>query len=178
MRPAAGIPRPKRKALYAMRVEEAAYGRSSIKLLDRLDKLARWYEAARRYTSERNVYERALAILARSATGKRPAARSARCVESRVPSGSSRSTASKAPDTGGTFNAGSAGAPVFTERHATACAARPRWARALAIIDANQPANQQLRGEVLIDLGDWYLVTNTLRRAYDTYADALEIAGQ
>src|SRR6185369_5518791 len=56
-----------KEALYAMRVEEAAYGRSSIKLLDRLDKLARWYESARRYTSERNVYERALGILAKSA---------------------------------------------------------------------------------------------------------------
>jgi hypothetical protein len=33
-----------KESLYAMRVEEAAYGRSSVKLLDRLDKLARWYE--------------------------------------------------------------------------------------------------------------------------------------
>jgi hypothetical protein len=29
-----------------------------------------------------------------------------------------------------------------------------------------------LRGQVLTDLGDWYLVTNSIRRAYDTYADA------
>ena len=50
-----------------MRVEEAAYGRSSVKLLDRLDKLARWYEAERRYTTERSVYDRALNILTRSA---------------------------------------------------------------------------------------------------------------
>src|SRR3954463_319624 len=56
-----------KESMYAMRVEEAAYGRSSIKLLGRLDKLARWYEAARRYTSERNIYERSLAILQRGA---------------------------------------------------------------------------------------------------------------
>jgi hypothetical protein len=56
-----------KESLYAMRVEEAAYGRNSIKLLDRLDKLAVWYESARRYTSERNIYERALGILAKSA---------------------------------------------------------------------------------------------------------------
>src|SRR5688572_10847800 len=56
-----------KESLYAMRVEEAAYGRSSVKLLVRLDKLARWYEAQRRYTTERNIYERALSILTRAA---------------------------------------------------------------------------------------------------------------
>ena len=64
-----------KESLYAMRVEEAAYGRSSIKLLDRLDKLARWYEGDRRYTSERNVYERSLAILQKGAPRERPAQR-------------------------------------------------------------------------------------------------------
>jgi hypothetical protein len=29
-----------------------------------------------------------------------------------------------------------------------------------------------MRGEVLTDLGDWYLISNALRRAYDSYADA------
>ena len=71
-------PDAEKEALYAMRVEEAAYGRSSIKLLDRLDRLARWYESARRYTSERNVYERALGILA-NARPKRSAAGFACC---------------------------------------------------------------------------------------------------
>src|SRR3954470_24091567 len=52
-----------KESAYALRVEEAAYGRSSVKLLDRLDKLARWYEGTRRYTTERAVYDRALAIL-------------------------------------------------------------------------------------------------------------------
>ena len=60
-------PEAEKEALYALRIEEAAYGRTSIKLLDRLDKLARWYEADRRYTSERNTYERALAILQKNA---------------------------------------------------------------------------------------------------------------
>src|SRR6187551_1591458 len=55
-----------KEAGYALRVEEAAYGRNSVKLLDRLDKLARWFENDRRYTSERNTYERSLAILQKS----------------------------------------------------------------------------------------------------------------
>ena len=62
-------PEAEKEALYALRIEEAAYGRTSIKLLDRLDKLARWYEADRRYTSERNTYERAIAILQKNAPG-------------------------------------------------------------------------------------------------------------
>jgi hypothetical protein len=44
---------------------------------------------------------------------------------------------------------------------------------ALAIIDANTTPNEQMRGEVLTDLGDWYLISsNSTRRAYDTYAQA------
>ena len=49
---------------------------------------------------------------------------------------------------------------------------------ALRVIDANTPVDQQLRGEVLTDLGDWYLVSNAPRRAYDTYADAWKSLAQ
>ncbi len=107
-------PEAEKEALYAMRVEEAAYGRSSIKLLNRLDKLARWYESARRYTSERNVYERALGILAKSAPENdlrrvpplRGIARSFRLEAFYGVEGA---------DTGSTFNSGNAGAPVFSD---------------------------------------------------------------
>jgi tetratricopeptide (TPR) repeat protein len=159
-----------KESLYAMRVEEAAYGRSSIKLLNRLDKLALWYEAARRYTSERGVYERALGILARSAPENdlrrvpplRGIARSFRLEASYGAEGA---------DTGATFNAGNSAAPVFSD------ATQQRRGEsslntALSIIDANQPVNEQLRGLVLIDLGDWFLVSNATRRAYESYADA------
>jgi len=153
-----------------MRVEEAAYGRSSIKLLDRLDKLARWYEAARRYTSERNVYERALGILAKSAPENdlrrvpplRGIARSFRLESFYGVEGA---------DTGATFNSGNAGAPVFSDGTQQR-RGESSLNTALGIIDANQPPNQQLRAEVLIDLGDWFLVSNAMRRAFECYADA------
>jgi len=159
-----------KESLYAMRVEEAAYGRSSVKLLDRLDKLARWYENDHRYTSERNIYERSLSILTRAAPENdlrrvgplRGIARSFRLELFYGVEGA---------DTGGTFNSGAVGAPVFGEgtqqRRGEAT-----LVTALSVIDSNAPVNHQLRGEVLTDLGDWYLVTNALRRAYDTYADA------
>jgi tetratricopeptide (TPR) repeat protein len=159
-----------KESLYAMRVEEAAYGRSSVKLVPRLDKLARWYEAERRYTSERNVYERSLAILQRHAPENdlrrvgplRGIARAFRLEAFYGVEGA---------DTGSTFNAGASGAPVFTDgtqqrRGESALTA------ALAVVDANTPVDQQVRGAVLADLGDWYLVSNALRRAYDTYAQA------
>ena len=163
-------PDAEKEALYAMRVEEAAYGRSSIKLLNRLDKLARWYESARRYTSERNVYERALGILAKSAPENdlrrvpplRGIARSFRLEAFYGVEGA---------DTGTTFNAGNAGAPVFSDGTQQRRGESSLNA-ALSIIDANKPANEQLRGEVLIDLGDWFLISNSMRRAFDSYADA------
>ena len=43
---------------------------------------------------------------------------------------------------------------------------------ALEIINSNTPVNEQMRGEVLTDLGDWYLVSNAAKRAYDSYAEA------
>jgi tetratricopeptide (TPR) repeat protein len=158
-----------KESLYAMRVEEAAYGRSSVKLLDRLDKLARWYEAERRYTTERSVYDRALAILTKGAPENdlrrigplRGIARSYRLELFYGVEGA---------DTGGTFNT-NAGAPVFGEGTQQR-RGESSLTTALAVLDANAPLNQQLRGEVLADLGDWYLVTNALRRAYDAYAEA------
>ena len=163
-------PDAEKEALYAMRVEEAAYGRSSIKLLNRLDRLARWYESARRYTSERNVYERALGILAKSTPENdlrrvpplRGIARSFRLESFYGVEGA---------DTGTTFNAGNAGAPVFSDGTQQR-RGETSLNTALSIIDANKPTNEQLRGEVLIDLGDWFLVSNSMRRAFDSYADA------
>jgi tetratricopeptide (TPR) repeat protein len=159
-----------KESMYAMRVEEAAYGRASIKLLDRLDKLARWYEAARRYTSERNVYERALGILAKNA----PENDLRRVAPLRGIARSFRLEAFygvEGADTGATFNSGNTGAPVFSDGTQQR-RGESSLNSALAIIDANSPPNEQLRGEVLTDLGDWFLVSNSARRAYDSYAAA------
>ena len=162
-------PEAEKESLYALRVEEAAYGRSSVKLLNRLDKLARWYEEDRRYTTERAVYERAIALLARSAPENDPR---------RVPMlrGIARSFRLESfygvegADTGSSFNMGT-GAPTFADgtiqrRGEAALTA------ALAIVDGNQPVDQRMRGEVLTDLGDWHLVANSFRRAYESYTEA------
>jgi tetratricopeptide (TPR) repeat protein len=159
-----------KESLYAMRVEEAAYGRSSVKLLDRLDKLARWYENDRRYTSERNIYERSLAILQKAAPENdlrnvgplRGIGRSFRLESFYGVEGA---------DNGSTFNAGGNGAPVFGEG-AQQRRGESTLTAALGVIDANNPVNLQMRGEVLTDLGDWFLISNALRRAYDNYAEA------
>jgi tetratricopeptide (TPR) repeat protein len=159
-----------KESMYAMRVEEAAYGRNSIKLLNRLDKLAVWYEGARRYTSERNIYERALGILAKTAPENdlrrvgplRGIARSFR-LESFY--------GAEGADNGATFNSGNTGAPVFADGTQQR-RGESALASALEIIDGNAPINEQMRGEVLTDLGDWFLVSNALRRAYDSYAEA------
>jgi len=163
-------PESEKESLYAMRVEEAAYGRSSIKLLGRLDKLARWYEDGRRYTSERNIYERSLAILGKTEDPNdlqrieplRGIARSFRLEAFYGVEGA---------DTGATFNAGNNGAPVFADGSQQR-RGESSLTTALAIIDAHSPPDLALRGQVLTDLGDWYLVANATRRSYDSYAEA------
>jgi len=164
-------PEAEKEALYALRVEEAAYGRTSVKLLGRLDKLARWYEADRRYTTERSVYERSLAILQKSATENdvrkvgplRGIARSFRLEAFYGVEG--------ADTGGGTFNSGNNGAATFAPEGPQQRRGESTLTSALAILDANEPVDQQLRGEVLTDLGDWYLIGNALRRSYESYAD-------
>jgi tetratricopeptide (TPR) repeat protein len=159
-----------KESMYALRVEEAAYGRNSPKLIDRLDKVARWFEYNHRYTTERAFYERALSILSKSGPENdlrrvdplRGIARSFRLEMFYGVEGA---------DTGGTFNAGGSGAPVFNDGTQQRRGESTLTA-ALAIIQSNAPVNEQLRGEVLADLGDWYLVTNALRRAYDSYSEA------
>jgi len=165
-----------KESQYAMRVEEAAYGRNSLKLLDRYDKLARWYETDRRYTTERSVYERALAVLAKSAPPNdlrkvgplRGIARSFRLENFYGVEGT---------DTGGTFNAGNNGAPVFSDGTQQRRGESSLTA-ALEVVESNLPIDQNLRGQVLTDLGDWYLTSNGLRRAYDTYAEAWKALAQ
>lgn len=155
---------------YALRVEEAAYGRNSPKLLGRLDKLARWFEAQRRYTTERSIYERALSILARSGGENDP-----RRIEPLR--GIARSFRLEAfygvegADNAGTFNSGPTGAGVFNDGTSQR-RGESALTTALAIVEANAPVDQVVRGAVLADLGDWYLTTNSLRRAYDNYAES------
>lgn len=169
-------PEAEKEALYALRVEEAAYGRNSLQLVERLEKLAQWYEFDRRYTSERNVYERALAILARGAPEHdlrrvSPLRGIARAFRLEAFYGA------EGADLGGSFNTGGAGAPVFADGTQQRRGEASLIA-ALTAVEANEPVNLQLRGEVLTDLGDWFLVSNILRRAYDTYAEAWKAFAQ
>lgn len=160
-----------KEAQYALRIEEAAFGRNSVKLVDRLGKLANWYEFNRRYTSERNVFDRALGILARSAPENdvrrvEPLRGIARAYRLEAFYGA------EGADSGGTFNnGGGTGAPVFPDGTQQRRGEASLLA-ALALVEGNSPVDQKLRGEVLTDLGDWYLVSNSLRRAYDSYAEA------
>lgn len=165
-----------KEALYALRVEEATYGRNSPKLMGRLDKLARWYEDDHRYTTERSIYERALTILQRSA----PQADLRRVGPLRGLARSFRLElfyGVEGADTGASFNGGSNGAPVFTEGSQQR-RGETTLTSALEVIDANNPVDLQLRGEVLTDLGDWYLVSGAPRRAYDSYAEAWKCFSQ
>lgn len=166
-----------KEAAYALRVEEAAHGRASIELLPRLDKLARWYEYDRRFTTERGVYERALSILSRVGGPndlRRVAPLRGIARAYRLESYYGIEGGSDGPPV---FNAGTNGAPVFSEGSQQRRGESTLTA-ALAVVDANTPVNLQLRGEVLADLGDWYLISNSRNRAYDSYAEAWKALAQ
>jgi hypothetical protein len=132
--------------------------------------MARWYEFERRFTTERNIYERALAILARHAPENdlrlvgplRGISRAYRLEAFYGVEGG---------DTGASFNTGGVGAPVFSDG-TTQRRGETALSTALAVIETHTPVNHRLRGEVLAELGDWYLVSNASRRAFDTYAEA------
>ena len=163
-------PEADKEAAYALRVEEAAYGRNSPKLLDRLDKLAHWYEAQRRYTTERAVYERSLSILNRAGTENDPR----RVAPLRGIARSFRFESFygvEGADNSATFNSGATGAGVFNDGTSQR-RGESSLTTALAIVEANSPVDQVVRGAVLADLGDWFLTTNSLRRAYDSYTES------
>jgi tetratricopeptide (TPR) repeat protein len=163
-------PEADKESAYALRVEEAAYGRNSPKLLDRLDKLARWFESQRRYTSERSLYERALTIIGRSGTATDPR----RVAPLRGIARSFRLEmfyGVEGADNAGTFNTSASGAAVFNDGTSQR-RGESALTTALAVVDGNSPVDHVVRGAVLADLGDWYLTTNALRRAYDTYAES------
>jgi hypothetical protein len=74
-------------------------------------------------------------------------------------------------DTGGSFNAGSNGAPVFVDGTQQRRGESSLTA-ALEVVESHTPIDQGLRAQVLTDLGDWYLTSNATRHAYDVYAEA------
>ena len=162
-----------REHLFAFRVAEDAYGRNDPRLLDPLDRLARWRESQLRFTTARGLHARALQIAERIGPTLPLAG---------VPAmrGLSRTWLGEAvygpevTDTMAPEMTGGAGDPFAPQ--AVGGRFNPDGERvlryAVELIRANAPVDQALLGETLAQLGDWHLLAGAGNKATAAYAEA------
>lgn len=170
-----------REHLFSFRVAETAYGRNDPRLLDPLDRLARWYESIGRYSTARGLHARALQIAEQGATSTPPAG---------VPAlrGLSRTWLDEAlfgpevqpntePDTTNGFD-------LSSQTVRSGGRLNPEGERmlrvAVGVLRSHPPVDEQQLGETLAQFGDWYLLTGVPARAAAAYAEAwksLTVAG-
>ena len=162
-----------REHLFAFRVAESAYGRDDPRLLDPLDRLARWRESQLRFTTARGLHARALQIAERIGPTLPLAGVPAMRGLSRTWLGEAvygpEVTDTMAPEmTGG-------GGDPFAPQ-AVGGRFNPDGERvlryAVELIRASAPVDQALFGETLAQLGDWYLLAGAGNKATAAYAEA------
>lgn len=156
---------------YALRVAETAYGRMDARMLKPLDRYGRWLEELGRYTSARLLYARALTIAEQTAgrgslTAVEPLLGIARSYRLEFVNG-----VEEVPATQDAFaNPDVAGLPGDAQR------LNPDGERALRLalqaIEKNQPVDHKRRGDILLELGDWYMSAGGLARGIETYREA------
>lgn len=168
-----------REQQFLLRVAETSFGKRDIRLLEPLDRYARWFEFVGRYSTARGLHTRALQI-AEQLSANTPALG--------VPAlrGLSRTWFLEAlygPETESDptiMNEGPSSMPqgVFVQRPSSEGERALRMA--VDILERTQPDDLRTRGETLVQFGDWYLVGGNFKRMARYYSEAwkmLETAG-
>jgi TonB family protein len=156
---------------YALRVAETAYGRMDARMLKPLDRYGRWLEQIGRYTSARLLYARALTIAEQTAgrgslTAVEPLLGIARSYRLEFANG-----AEEVPSTQDAFANPDLAALSGDAQRLNADGERA-LRLALQAIEKNQPVDHKRRGDVLLELGDWYMSAGGLARGVETYREA------
>jgi tetratricopeptide (TPR) repeat protein len=168
-----------REHLFSFRVAETAYGRNDPRLLDPLDRLARWYESIGRYSTARGLHARALQIAEQGASTPPlgvPALRGLSRTWLDEALFGPEVQPNTAPDTTNGFDpfpTVSGGGRLNPEGERMLRAA-------VGVLRSHPPVDHQQLGETLAQLGDWYLLTGVPARASAAYAEAwksLTLAG-
>ena len=168
-----------REHLFSFRVAETAYGRNDPRLLDPLDRLARWYESIGRYSTARGLHARALQIAEQGASTPPlgvPALRGLSRTWLDEALFGPEVQPNTAPDTTNGFDpfpTVSGGGRLNPEGERMLRAA-------VGVLRNHPPVDHQQLGETLAQLGDWYLLTGVPARASAAYAEAwksLTLAG-
>jgi hypothetical protein len=160
-----------REHQYAYTVAETAFGKSDVRLLEPLDRFARWQESIGRYTAARTLHQRAVEIADAAQprsllaiNGLRGIARSFRLA---FLNGETEDAQLAADDLPGALT-NSRARQLASQSNENENTLRD----ALQRLDNAPGDHAALRGEVLVDLGDWYLTADAGTRALGAYRDA------
>lgn len=177
-----------RENKYLFHLSESTFGKDDERLLPVLDRIARWYEVTGRYQLALDAHRRALVIVRRLGGNSdlrlvRPLRGIARTYQLEFINGPEPYEAIGASPRKLEIIGQTAGAPgIEPIAGMTAVRSRPReegekaLSLAMKIIEDNgDRVEAGLRGESLIDFGDWYLLSNDLKKARRMYHDAWQV---
>jgi tetratricopeptide (TPR) repeat protein len=163
-----------KESQYAFRIAETGYGRNDLRMLDPLDRYARWYEFVGRYTTARGLHARALQLAEgykrRGSVESVPALRGlARTYYLEFIYGPEETEEAAAP----VARPGDLFTPSGSIPTPEAGRLNPEGERALRLaleaLGKAQPVDRAARGQTLVELGDWYLIGTQPAKALDAY---------
>lgn len=157
-----------KESQYAFRVAESNYGSRDLRLLEPLDRYARWFEYNGRYTSARALHGRALQ-LAEQLSGQAsvqtvtPLRGIARSYYSEFLYGGEKQ---ETPLDSDPF---AANTPIANDLPRLNPDGEKALRIALDALGKHAPIDQQQRGDTLTELGDWYMIASDAAKAKATY---------
>lgn len=165
-----------REHQYAFRIAESTFGKNDLRLIEPLDRYARWFESIGRYTTARGLHARALQLAERQSADKpivgvaalRGLARTWLLEGIYGPEVEPETTVREANEASGPFlSAAGAGRLNADGERALRVA--------LNIVADTKPRDDKLYGETLIQFGDWYLISGSTQRAHASYLEASKV---
>ena len=177
-----------RENKYLMQLAESAYGEDDVRILPALNRLARWYEDTGRYLFALETHQRALRVVRKVGGASDPRlveplrgiARTylLEFINGPEPYEGIGTTPRKLEIIGKT--AGAPGIQPIAGMTAVRNKPREEGQRALnlamkVIHDNGERVDRGLHGELLIDCGDWHLLSNERAQAWRAYRDAWNV---
>jgi tetratricopeptide (TPR) repeat protein len=166
---------------YAIHIAEVTFGKDDLRMLPPLTRGARSYEEGERYFSARRLYERSLGIIALS-HGEKTKVKDVQDLRMIAPlRGIARTYRMEYLYGGKLWNDDEkSDAPLVTVANTRSTVDGPQLTDdgrralelALQIAKTVPEATAAQRGEVLLDLGDWYWTTGSDKKAFEYYQDA------
>lgn len=153
---------------YAFRVAETNYGARDLRMLEPIERYARWFEYNGRYNSARALHGRALQLaeqLAGGASQQRvtPLRGIARTYYLEYLYGGQKEEVPLENDPFAPPAAPGSDVPRLNADGEKALRI------AVDVLTKNTPVDQRLRGDTLVDLGDWYQIADALPKAKEAY---------